>query len=108
MNNKWRKLLYWLRKTFPTDYPITVRCKDKITKDNDLGMCIQFDDNSIRIDISNKQCFNLKVDALLHEWAHALTIDSKNIDEHGDDWGKTYSRIYRKFLKWNFGQEIYE
>ena len=106
MINKWRKSVYWLRKNFPITYPISVRCKDRLNKANDLGRCIQFDDNSIKIEISNKQCFDLKIDALIHEWAHAVSIDSKNIDEHGDDWGKAYSRIYRKFIKWDFGRKI--
>jgi len=106
-NTYWRKSLYWLRVNFPLENKISVKCKNKLSSDdpNDAGVCIQFDDNSVKIEINKKQCFDLKIDALIHEWAHALTFDSKNIDDHGDDWGKMYSRIYRKFVKWNFGEK---
>lgn len=103
---KWRKLLWWLRKNFSTDLPIIVRCKDKLSfYPNDSGICVRFENKYIRIEISNKQCYYLKVDAIIHEWAHAITMKDNTIEEHGNEWGKAYSRIYRSFIDWNYGEE---
>lgn len=39
------------------------------------------------------------IETLLHEWAHTLAWDRCSTDEHCDEWGKSYSRVYRAFLK---------
>lgn len=106
MKNNWFKLLYWLRHNCPYHNKISVKCKAKLSGDDkdDAGVCIQFDDDSIVIEINKNQSFDSKIDTLLHEWAHALSFDSKDIDEHGNEWGKQYARIYRKYLKWNWGR----
>jgi hypothetical protein len=46
------------------------------------------------------------MDALLHEWAHALTWFGNDNDEHGPEWGLTYARLYRSFLTWNYGEGL--
>jgi len=40
------------------------------------------------------------IDVLLHEFAHCLSWE-KGANEHGLHWGKAYSVVYRKFLKWH-------
>ncbi|MCK9459728.1 MAG: hypothetical protein M0R80_08825 [Proteobacteria bacterium] len=35
---------------------------------------------------------------LLHEWSHILSWQARG-DDHGIEWGKAYSRIYRVYLK---------
>ena len=59
------------------------------------------------IRINRKQCFALKVDTLIHEWAHVLTWfgEAFQREEHSAEWGLAYARIYRTFIEWDFGRE---
>jgi hypothetical protein len=99
----WRKLIYWLRKNFLADLPIFVRTKNKLTFfPDDDGICIRYN-TKIVIEINKNQSFFLKIEAILHEWAHAITLTDTTIEEHNNEWGKAYSRIYREFLVWNWG-----
>lgn len=50
----------------------------------------------IRIDRNIPEYF--AIDVLIHEAAHALSWN-KDKDEHGLNWGKAYSKVYRIFLK---------
>lgn len=101
---RWRKLLYWLRKNYPADLPIYVRTKNKLTLFPDYsGVCIRYD-TKIIVEINKNQSFALKLDAIIHEWAHAITLTNTTKKDHGDEWGKAYSRIYSGFLAWNYGE----
>ena len=50
--------------------------------------------------------FDLKVDALIHEYAHCLTWfgESFQQEEHSSEWGIAYAKIYRTYIEWNFGR----
>jgi hypothetical protein len=39
------------------------------------------------------------IETALHEWAHVIAWDLCSADDHCDEWGKAYSRVYRAFLK---------
>lgn len=60
----------------------------------------------IYIVINESLNYTLLLDTLIHEYAHALVID-KGYDErmiteqqqHGEIWGKCYSKVYRAWLK---------
>jgi len=66
------------------------------------GICEKVNDRFI-IKISKKLSENYSIDVLIHEFAHALAWE-KDTDIHGPNWGKAYSKVYRKFLK-NFVDE---
>lgn len=61
------------------------------------GLC-EKKDNKFLIRINKNLPENHAVDVLLHEIAHAVSWE-KDKDIHGTNWGKTYSKIYRMFLK---------
>ena len=54
------------------------------------------------ISINKKLCYNCKIDTLIHEYAHAITM-AKNTytpnEDHDDAWGKEFAATYRCFLK---------
>jgi len=56
----------------------------------------------IRINAANK--YEVKADTILHEWAHVLTWFDTELEPHGNTWGEAYARIYRAWLKWDFGK----
>ena len=97
---KWRKVLNWLRREFPLS---RVRVRQLNMKHQ--GEC-DFLAHRFEISIQKKQCFNLRLDALLHEWAHALTWHGNDVDDHGAEWGLAYARLYRTFLTWNYGEDL--
>jgi len=98
-DQKWRKLLHWLRKNFYRDKDIYVRRK---LCDKDHGVTF-YDHGYFRIVIDKKQSWALIEDTLLHEWAHALTWFGNDTDDHGEEWGLMHTKIYREFLEWNYG-----
>jgi hypothetical protein len=58
------------------------------------------------IRINRAASFALRLDVLIHEWAHALTwFGSPLIDDHSEEWGCAYARIYRALCEWNYGRK---
>ena len=99
--SKWRKLLNWLRREHPLSKRVRVRQKHL----KDQGDC-DYVNHCFVINIESRQCYNLRMDALLHEWAHASTWFGNDDDEHGSEWGLAYARLYRSFLTWNYGEGL--
>ncbi len=101
-DSKWRKTLAWLRREFPLGKKVRIRQLDM----EDQGEC---DYIKHRFEITVKrQCLNLRMDTLLHEYAHALTWFGNDEDPHGSEWGLAYARLYRTWLPWNYGQDTEE
>jgi len=100
VDSKWRRTLAWLRREFPTAKKVRVRQLDI----EDQGTC-DFVNYHFEIKVK-KQCFKLRIDTLLHEWAHALTWFGNDSDSHGSEWGLMYAKLYRNWLIWNYGQGL--
>ena len=60
----------------------------------------EWDGKQFHVRIEKRDCFRLRVDSLLHEWAHVLSWDDYDTDPHGEKWGLTYSRLYLAWLRW--------
>ncbi len=101
----------WLAVTFPTPYPTMVRCVKKIAaergsspmhkKMGDDGYCVSEGQKIIiRIAVRRGVTRALLIDAIIHEWAHAVLMDedSDKIGRHDDAWGIMYARIYHRFI----------
>jgi len=56
-----------------------------------------FHRNLFHIRINRSLDEEMAIDTLLHELAHMIAWE-RDSDEHGLEWGKAYSRIYRLFL----------
>ncbi len=100
---KWRKTLAWLHRNFPARSPIYIKSKPI----KELNGYIQPETGYFQIVIARNQSFNLRIDSLIHEWAHALTWfgAETDIEDHSNEWGMAYARILRTFYEWNFGRE---
>lgn len=101
---KWLKLIAWLRRNFPIDdFPVTIRSKPL---KNYCGSAVL--NKNVRFDIliHRNQCFTLRVDTLIHEWAHALTWFGAEThhEDHSAEWGIQYAKIYRTYYEWNWGK----
>ena len=102
---KWLRLIAWLRRNFPTEHISTIKSitikeygyTEFKNSPPGYGFCVK---------INRKQCFALRVETLIHEWAHALTWfgAETHLDDHSAEWGITYARIYRTFIEWNWGK----
>ena len=106
MNNetKWRKMLSWLRRNYPVKMKVTIRrVRNLRKKEPNIGYS-EGTNRSIYIAIDYNTSFALQCDTLLHEWAHVMTWDGNDIDEHGEEWGLAYARIYRLFVAWDYGR----
>ena len=55
------------------------------------------------IRLNKNDGYKVKIDTILHEWAHVLTWFDTECETHGNTWGEAYARIYRAWLKWDFG-----
>jgi len=108
-DRRWRLLLGWLRRSWPPRHPVTARrarCEDL------AGLC-EFPEpgrghlpRRFRITIARNRSWPMQADALLHEWAHALTwfgADAER-EDHGGEFGLAYAELYREFLRWDFAR----
>ncbi len=98
VDSKWRRTLAWLRREFPLGYAVRIRQLSI----EDQGEC-DYINHRFEIKIK-KQCLCLRMDTLLHEYAHALTWFGNDEDPHGSEWGMMYAKLYRTWLVWNYGE----
>lgn len=99
---KWLRAIAWLRRNFPAQCPVYVKSKF-LKKEHGYTECIG---GWFRIKINRKESYELRIDTLIHEWAHCLTwYGAEETAEHGAEWGIAYARIYRTFEEWNYGRE---
>ncbi|KKL56725.1 hypothetical protein LCGC14_2242530 [marine sediment metagenome] len=103
---KWRRTLAWLRRNFPPSSKVSVRSLEiKEHGCTTFGYAPMV--GSFEIQINRKKSFSLRIDTLLHEWAHCVTWlgAETDIEDHSAEWGVAYAKIYRTFLEWNYGRE---
>lgn len=101
---RWLRTIAWLRRNFSAQRPILVR---SIILKKEHGYT-EYDTmwKFFRIKIHRKQSFELRIDTLIHEWAHCLTwFGAEETTEHSAEWGLAYARIYRTFEEWNYGRK---
>lgn len=99
---KWLRTIAWLRRNFPAQHAICVR---SVPMKKDQGYT-EYVTAWFHIKINRKQSYELRIDALIHEWAHCLTWFGAETDEdHSSEWGIAYAKIYRTHDEWNYGRE---
>jgi hypothetical protein len=86
----------FLRAACPADLPVNVR-RTKMSDALDGDCSFRKEQYHIRVNRTLPE--HEAIETLLHEWAHAVAWDRCHDDDHCDEWGKAYSRIYRAFLK---------
>ncbi len=98
----WFKTIAWLRRNFLTSAIVYVES----AKIKGHGYT-KPEGGYFQIRINSRKSFALRIDTLLHEWAHCMTWlgDESDIEDHGAEWGIAYARLYRTFLEWNYGRE---
>jgi len=100
---KWRRTLIWLRREFPAQHPVTVRSRPlkKLQGETEYRK-----DCSFYVRIRSDTSLDMRIDTILHEWAHCLAWFGADQEEfHSGEWGLAYAKIYKAFLEWNFGRE---
>ncbi len=99
---KWLRTIAWLRRNFPPSSDVFV--KSAAIKEHGYT---RPGTGYYQIVINKRKSFGLRIDTLLHEWAHCLTWlgAETDIEDHGAEWGIAYARLYRTFLEWNYGRE---
>lgn len=74
-----RRMSVWLACVYPTLLPVKVRWNRRLSKDH-LGLCMQRNDY-IEIQLQPGMNFELALETLSHEWAHARTAFGRNVGE---------------------------
>lgn len=101
---RYREVVSWLKSEWPLSKPVYVRLatfpKPKPGRLVDKAKCTLVDGNKFLIEIEKRQCLDMKLDALIHEWAHAMTWFGAEAlgDYHSSEWGLSYARLYRGFF----------
>lgn len=105
---KFRRVLRWLRKEHPPHLPVRLRQVDR----PDMAKCdghtwLDKDAGVFRIEINRRRWYGTRLDTLIHEWAHALTWfgAETEIEDHGAEWGIAYARLYRTLHKWYYPKD---
>jgi len=87
----WIEIIRLLKKI----YPLYIR---RLTKMSNAGETY-FDNIKYEIRINSLQSPDGQIDTLLHEYAHAKSIDDTLA--HKGEWGKNYAEIYQNWEKFN-------
>lgn len=97
---KWLRTITWLRREFPSPFfPIRVRSQETPGLCGDTSWDREKKRFLIRI---GKSILQVKLDTLLHEWAHCLTwFGANQKEDHSGEWGLCHADILRAFYKWN-------
>lgn len=101
---QWIRTIAWLRRNFPAQKPIRIHSKPlkKVCGYTEYDTVWKF----FHIKIHRKQSFELRIDTLIHEWAHCLTwFGAEETVEHSAEWGIAYAKVIRTFEEWNYGRE---
>jgi hypothetical protein len=100
----WQYSINQLKKNFSPGVPVTVKtahlkgisaeCEATMHLGRMTGIVIRIDP---------RQNWKLKLDALMHEWAHAMEwsaiwLEDSPKKDHGETWGVWYSKIYRHLI----------
>jgi hypothetical protein len=89
----WLRFCYWVKREFPLQYPVKIISK-KIKKNRGATT---FDGKMFRVYIDSGLQFDVKIDILIHEWAHALTwFGAQHRKDHSGEWGLAHAAIYEK------------
>ena len=92
----------WLHREYLTPHPttFTTSWQDRRRKDSDDGGCYRWG-RAIHIDVNLNQPWTTALDALLHEYAHALVWPRAHLEDyqkdHGEEWALAYGRLYRRY-----------
>jgi len=100
-NQRWERTKRWLRRHYSIPFPVSVKLAPKLV---DQAECIFSDDRFI-IRICRERSFELRIDSLLHEWAHCMTWFGLDNKDHGEVWSIVYGRLYDAHCNWNYGRK---
>lgn len=90
------KRLYWIIKAVRKDFPVSLPIKVKRKKLKDLFGYASKGKKCYYIYIDEDLDRSVAIDTFIHEMGHILTWEiSDTIVDHGQEWGKAYSRLYR-------------
>jgi hypothetical protein len=92
----YRKVVNFLKRNCPPDRKVSVR-RVNLPEDLDGDCGLKGDHFLVRINRNLPE--HEAIETLIHEMAHVLSWHRCSTDEHCDEWGKSYSRLYRMFLK---------
>lgn len=99
---KWLRTINWLRREFPSRYPVRIRSRILSGCSGDCS----FENRRFYIRIDSTKEYSEKIDTLLHEYAHALTwFGAGRAEDHSDEWGLWYAKLYRAWDKWEYGEK---
>jgi hypothetical protein len=79
-------------------YPINIR-RMKLSSTLCGDCSFDKDNKKFHIRINKNQSIAASIDTIFHEISHCLSWD-KDKDDHGEQWGIAYSKIYRIYEKY--------
>lgn len=93
----------WLVHEFPTPYPTKLNLfRSDPNAVSDLYGWVELVDRVLVINIDTRYPRHVLIETLIHEMAHACTWANKrmepHVEEHSDEWGLRYAKIYRAFF----------
>ena len=99
---KLRDLVGRLREHAPPLLPVRVYVRQRLPDDHQGWCCLVYDGTRpARFHILvRRAAWPTMKDAVLHEWAHALSWQEGELTEmHGPEWGLAYARVYQEMVE---------
>ena len=116
VKQKWERTKRWLRSRYPVWQPtriVLMALRDAHGETELIGGNSSLMSRPMGprgqgrfvIRIRRDQSHTMRIDSLLHEWAHVLTWFGLDEDDHAEEWGLAHSRIYRAWCDWDYGRK---
>ena len=108
-NQRFRLVVRLLREHYPPNRPVQVRRRGK----DDSAMNKLYADGYTHlanqgkptreqyflIVINKDMGWDRQLDAMMHEWAHAMTWDIPSSQDHNREWAYAYGKLYRMLIE---------
>ncbi len=78
----------------PTPAPVRIAFAEKGIPGGYLGLTRRIG-NHILIELDMSHAYQVELDTLIHEWAHAVVLDVKQRESHDAVWGVAFSWCYQ-------------
>lgn len=100
-NIRIKSMFKFLNKELPLNKPVKLIQRDL---KECFGYCMDHDANYLIV-LHKSASYYIKIDTLIHEYAHAITMyegkykDRDQNSQHNTDWGICFAKTYRCYLK---------
>ncbi len=104
-SQRWERSKRWLRRHYPLPFNCIVKLIPKLVDQAECEFREYPRPRKFIVRVCRERSFELRVEGLLHEWAHCMTWFGLDDKDHGEVWSIVYGRLYDAHCNWDYGRK---